>query len=88
LGPLLFLAYLSNIWRNIGSAFRLTANDFVIYRKIVNDSDIEILRVDLNTLGEWAVENVMKINPGTSKAVSFARARVKDLLIIFFGGRG
>ena len=31
-------------------------------------------------LGEWAVENSMKINPSKSKAVRFTRARLKDSL--------
>jgi len=26
--------------------------------------DIEILQKDLDTLGEWVIENGMKINPG------------------------
>jgi hypothetical protein len=30
--------------------------------------------------GHWAIENEMKINPNKSKAISFTRARVKDLL--------
>ena len=34
----------------------------------------------LDRLGEWAVENAMKINPSKSKAVCFTRARVKDPL--------
>ena len=42
--------------------------------------DIEKMQMDLDRLGEWAVENEMKINPGKSKAVSFTRARVKDSL--------
>jgi len=46
----LFLAYLNNIWRNTESNVRLIAKDFMIYRKIVNDSDIEIWRVDLDRL--------------------------------------
>jgi hypothetical protein len=35
----------------------------------MNDGDIEELQRDLDRLGEWAVENAMKINPGKSKAV-------------------
>jgi hypothetical protein len=31
-------------------------------------------------LGEWAVENRIKINPGETNAVSFTRARVKNPL--------
>jgi hypothetical protein len=77
LGPLLFLAYINDIWRNIGSTIRLFADDCIIYRKIMNDSDTEKLQIDLDRLGGWAEENAMKINPGKSKAVSFTRARVK-----------
>ena len=39
LGPLLFLAY--DIWKNIGSNIRLFADDFIIYRKIKDSSDID-----------------------------------------------
>jgi len=31
-------------------------------------------------LGDWAEENEMKINPNKSKALSFMRARVMELL--------
>jgi len=44
----------------------------------MNDSDIEKLQIDLDRLGEWAVENATKINPGKGKAGSFTTARVKD----------
>jgi len=46
----------------------------------VNDNDVEKLQIELCILGDWAVENGMKINPGKSKVVSFMRAWVKDLL--------
>jgi hypothetical protein len=69
-----------DIWRNIESTIRLFADDCVIYRKIINNEDTEKLQRDLNRLGEWAAENVMKINPSKSKAVRFTRARVKDPL--------
>ena len=35
LGPLLFLAYVNDIWRNIGSTIRLFADDCVIYKKLL-----------------------------------------------------
>jgi hypothetical protein len=38
---------------------------------------MEILQRDLDRLGEWSVENAMKINPSKSKIVRFTRARVK-----------
>ena len=38
------------------------------------------MQKDLDRLGEWAVENEMKINPSKIKAVRFTRARLKDPL--------
>ena len=50
----------------------------------MNESDVDTLQIDLDRLGQWAVENAMKINPGKSKAVGFTRSRVKDRLNYFF----
>ena len=49
------------------STIRLFADNCVIYRKIINNADMEKLQKD--RLGEWAVENAMKINP--SKLMQF-----------------
>jgi hypothetical protein len=38
------------------------------------------LQKDLHTLGEWVVENGIKINPGKIKAIRFTKSRVKNLL--------
>ena len=51
LGPLLFLAYVSDIWRNIESKIRLFADDCIIYRKILNIKDVKKLQADLDRLG-------------------------------------
>jgi hypothetical protein len=59
----LFLAYVNDIWRNIQSNIRLYADDCILYTKILDVKDIEKLKTDLDRLGEWAVENGMKINP-------------------------
>ena len=68
LGPLLFLAYVNDIWRNIESNIRLFAGDCIIYRKITDSSDIDKVQKDLNRLEEWTVENEMKINPDKSNS--------------------
>jgi len=52
----------------------------------MDGSDIDKLHMDLNRLGEWAVENEMKINPGKSKAVSFTKARVKERIRYYYFG--
>ena len=50
-GPLLFLVYINDVWRNIGSSIRLFADYYNIYRKITHKNDIEDLQKDLDTLG-------------------------------------
>jgi len=74
LSPLLFLAYVNVIWSNTESTIRLFADDRVIYRKIVNNEDMAKLQKDLDRLGEWAVENAMKIKP--SKRRQFASRKL------------
>jgi hypothetical protein len=80
LGPLLFLVYVNDIWRNNDSSIRLFADDCIIYRKITNKNDIGKLQKNLDTLGEWVVANGMKINPTKSKAVRPMRDWVKNPL--------
>ena len=58
------------------STIRLFADDCVIYRKLINNADIEKLQKDLDWLGEWG----LKINRSKSKAIRFMRARVKKPL--------
>jgi hypothetical protein len=45
-----------------------------------NKNDTEKLQKNLDTLGEWAVENGMKINPCKCKAIRFTRAQVENPL--------
>ena len=85
LSPLFFLAYVKDIWRNNESNIRLFADDCITYRIIMGSSDTGKLQTDLNRLGEWAVENKMKINPGKSKAVSFTEGKVKERIRYYFG---
>jgi len=62
------------------SPIRLFADDYAIYKKIINNENIKKLQKDLDRLGEWAAENAMKINPSKCKAVRFTRAQVKEPL--------
>ena len=77
---LTFLAYVNDIGKNTESHIRLFADDCVIYRKILTKGDEMKLQRDIDRLGEWAVENRMKINPNKSKVICFTRARTKDTL--------
>jgi hypothetical protein len=76
----LVLAYINDILKKTGSAIRLFADGCVIYREIVNNNDIKRLQIDLGRLEEWAVKTGTNINPGKSKAVSFTRFQVNDLI--------
>ena len=62
-------------WKNIGSNIRLFADDCILYRKITNSLDVEILMAALDREGRWAIENEMKINASKSRALSFTRER-------------
>ena len=42
-GPLLFLAFVNDSWRNLESTIKHFVDDCVIYTKIMNDSDIGTL---------------------------------------------
>jgi hypothetical protein len=79
LGPLLFLAYVNYIWINSESIIRLFRADCIIYGKILDSNDMENLQIDMNRVGEWALENEI-INQTKSKAVSFTKDRVTELL--------
>ena len=60
LGPLLFLTYVNDIWRDIESKMRLFADDCIIYRTILNIKDVETLQRDLDSLRDWAERNEIK----------------------------
>jgi hypothetical protein len=55
-----FFAYVNYIWSNLELTIRLSADGCIIYRKIKNESDMGNLQIDLDRLGEWAIENMMQ----------------------------
>ena len=59
--PLLFLAYVNDIWRNTESNIRPFADGCIIYRKIMDSSGTDKLETDLDRLMEWMIENEMEI---------------------------
>jgi hypothetical protein len=66
--------------KNNESTNGLFADDFIIYRKIEVIMTWKIYKTDLNRLGEWALENEMKINPFKTKAVCYTKAPVPESL--------
>ena len=71
------MVYVNDITKNIESNIRFFADDCVIYRKILAEDDMTKLQSDVVRLGEWSVENGLKINPRESKAICFTKARIK-----------
>jgi hypothetical protein len=55
--------------------------------KSQTENNIGNLQKIPQTLGEWTVENWMKLNPGKSKSIKFARARVKSPLSYSLGNQ-
>ena len=51
--PLLFLAYVNDIWIDNESNIRLFADNSIIYRKIRDGSDTDKLQTNLNRSGDW-----------------------------------
>ena len=56
LSPLLFLAYVKDIWRNMKSTIKLFADDCVIYRKMINNADMENCRKNWTGCGSGGLK--------------------------------
>jgi len=50
----------------------------IIYGKITSKNGMENLPKYLDTLGGWAVENGIKMNPGKSRTIRFTRVQVRN----------
>ena len=74
LGPLLFLVYINDIVRDIGSNIRLFADDtslFIIVDNPVTAADS--LNTDLTKISQWAATWLVTFNPAKSEALLFSR---------------
>ncbi|KAJ4440472.1 hypothetical protein ANN_08613 [Periplaneta americana] len=86
LGPLLFIIYVNDLCQDITSNVRLFANDCIIYRKIINNSDVDAIQTDLNNIYNWALKHRMKINGSKSKSITFCKTREETSLNYEFSG--
>ena len=74
LGPLLFLVYINDIVRDIGSNIRLFADDtslFIIVDNPVTAADS--LNTDLTKISQWAATWLVTFNPAKTEALLFSR---------------
>ena len=72
LGPLLFVLFINDLPSGISpdTNILLYADDTKIWRTIDSDEDINTLQKDLDTLNNWAVNNLMKFHPDKCKVLT------------------
>ena len=63
LGPILFLAYITDLPESVKSNVRLFADDCLLYRPIRSLADQLCLQDDLYSLQDWAQKWCMNFNP-------------------------
>ena len=75
IGPTLFLLFINDIQDGISSPIRLFADDCVIYREILSETDYNSLQGDLQALASWSSTWLMKFNVQKCGIMSFTRKR-------------
>ena len=81
LGPLMFLIYINDIANNLDTCtkIRLFADDCLLYRSIISDSDTTTLQKDLNSLFEWSSKWQMSFN---TRKCNTLRVTTKEIPIV------
>lgn len=77
LGPLLFLVFINDLPCQVspGTTIRLFADDCLVYRKIHNLQDQDVLQRDLNALEKWSQTWGMRFNPSKCTILRSHRSR-------------
>lgn len=74
LGPLLFLIYINDIVKHIGSSIRLFADDTSLYIVVESpDTAAGVINADLSTISKWAEDWLVKFNAEKTISVLISR---------------
>jgi hypothetical protein len=80
LGPLLFLAYINDMPATINhSETRLFADDTILFRKINNTKNTDLLQQDLSVLARWENEWQMSFNPTKCTVIRVSPRKTKPV---------
>ena len=75
LGPILFLAYINDLPKDIVSQVRLFADDTAIYLTLDSKSDSDTLQKDLDRLQTWEARWDMEFNPSKCQVIRVTASR-------------
>lgn len=80
LGPILFLAYVSDISSGLSSTMFQFADDHTIIRPITCEGDKDILQNDLNTVFQWSIDNELPLNVSKCAIMHISRCKPNNAL--------
>ena len=75
LGPILFLTFINDKPETVSSRCRLFADDSIIYREVLTESDCVSLQEDLGKLEQWEKTWGMSFNPTKCNIIHMSRKK-------------
>ena len=76
LGPVLFLIFRNDLPDSINSSTRLFADNYILYRQIISETDQRLLKEDLDRLVTWEKTWGMEFHSQKCSGMCISRARI------------
>ena len=73
LGPILFLVFINDLPKCVGSSCRLFADDTIVYKEISSPADSAALQQDLEALQRWEERWGMSFSPSKCNTINITR---------------